>query len=141
MPEKVEKLKRSPPKLVKASVVKMIVMQIIQLLALCLHLSQSCRLRFTRKALERNVRRGGSQRGARSNNFNETPFSCAGRMEGGYYGDLEAGCQVFHLCTRDGKGGLAKKSFSCPRGTLFQQKYFVCDWYFNIGLLHHQRLL
>ena len=109
----------------------MIVKQILQLLTLWLHLSQSCRLRYTRKELERKATKG-SRRESRSNNFNETFFSCDGRVEGGYYGDPEAGCQVFHVCTNDGKGGLTKQSMSCPKGTLFQQKYFVCDWSHNV---------
>ena len=28
----------------------------------------------------------------------ETSFSCAGRVVGGYYADVEAGCQMFHVC-------------------------------------------
>ena len=47
-------------------------------------------------------------------------------------GDPEAGCKVFHVCTNDGNNGLTKQSFSCPEGTLFQQKYFVCDWSSNV---------
>merc|ERR1719436_2372683 len=43
----------------------------------------------------------------------------------------EAECQVFHICTADGAGGLAKYSFLCPNGTLFNQNYFICDWWFN----------
>merc|ERR1711913_109693 len=31
----------------------------------------------------------------------------------------------------DGGGGLAKYSFLCPNGTLFNQNYFICDWWFN----------
>merc|ERR1711881_630671 len=31
----------------------------------------------------------------------------------------------------DGAGGLAKYSFLCPNGTLFNQNYFICDWWFN----------
>ena len=62
----------------------------------------------------------------------ETSFSCDGRVEGGYYGDPEAGCQVFHVCTNDGNNGLTKQSFSCPEATLFQQKYSVCDWSANV---------
>merc|ERR1739847_20391 len=34
-------------------------------------------------------------------------------------------------CTCDGAGGLAKYSFLCPNGTLFNQNYFICDWWFN----------
>lgn len=49
----------------------------------------------------------------------------------GYYADPEADCQVFHICTADGQGGLAKYSFLCPNGTVFNQNYFICDWWFN----------
>ena len=52
-------------------------------------------------------------------------------MDGGYYADPEAECQAFHICTADGAGGLAKYSFLCPNGTLFNQNYFICDWWFN----------
>merc|ERR1712106_528221 len=61
----------------------------------------------------------------------ETAFTCDGQVDGGYYADPEAECQVFHICTADGAGGLAKYSFLCPNGTLFNQNYFVCDWWFN----------
>ena len=49
----------------------------------------------------------------------------------GYYADPEADCQVFHICTNDGNGGLSKYSFLCPNGTIFNQNYFICDWWFN----------
>jgi len=61
----------------------------------------------------------------------ETAFSCEGQVDGGYYADPEAECQAFHICTADGAGGLAKYSFLCPNGTLFNQNYFICDWWFN----------
>ena len=61
----------------------------------------------------------------------ESGFSCDGQVDGGYYADPEAQCQVFHICTADGAGGLAKYSFLCPNGTLFNQNYFICDWWFN----------
>jgi len=61
----------------------------------------------------------------------ETAFSCDGQVDGGYYSDPEAECQAFHICTADGAGGLAKYSFLCPNGTLFNQNYFICDWWFN----------
>ena len=61
----------------------------------------------------------------------ETAFSCDGQVDGGYYADPEAECQAFHICTADGTGGLAKYSFLCPNGTLFNQNYFICDWWFN----------
>ena len=62
----------------------------------------------------------------------DTSFTCDGQVEGGYYADPEAECQVFHICGNDGSGGLTKYSFLCPNGTLFNQQYFVCDWWFNV---------
>ena len=53
-------------------------------------------------------------------------------MDGGYYADPESECQAFHICADNGQGGLTKYSFLCPNGTLFQQQYFVCDWWFNV---------
>ena len=61
----------------------------------------------------------------------ETGFACDGQVDGGYYADPEAECQAFHICTADGQGGLAKYSFLCPNGTIFNQNYFICDWWFN----------
>merc|ERR1719237_16998 len=62
----------------------------------------------------------------------ETSFFCDGQVDGGYYGDPEAECQAFHICAADGTGGLSKYSFLCPNGTLFNQQYFICDWWFNV---------
>merc|ERR1712128_316479 len=61
----------------------------------------------------------------------ESGFVCEGQVDGGYYADPEAECQAFHICTADGAGGLAKYSFLCPNGTLFNQNSFICDWWFN----------
>merc|ERR1712098_827630 len=61
----------------------------------------------------------------------ESGFTCDGQVDGGYYADPEAECQAFHICTADGAGGLAKYNFLCPNGTLFNQNYFICDWWFN----------
>ena len=58
----------------------------------------------------------------------ESGFACDGQVDGGYYADPEAECQVFHICTADGAGGLSKYSFLCPNGTIFNQNYFICDW-------------
>merc|ERR1711931_608729 len=62
----------------------------------------------------------------------ETSFFCDGQADGGYYADPEAECQVFHICANDGNEGRTKYSFLCPNGTLFNQQYFVCDWWFNV---------
>jgi len=61
----------------------------------------------------------------------DTSFSCDGKIEG-YYGDPEADCQSFHICANDGIGGLLKYTFLCPNGTIFNQQYFICDWWFNV---------
>ncbi|MPC10643.1 hypothetical protein E2C01_003282 [Portunus trituberculatus] len=45
----------------------------------------------------------------------ETSFSCQDRPYG-YYADVEAECQVFHICNNN-----AKWSFRCPNQTLFNQ--------------------
>ena len=62
----------------------------------------------------------------------ETSFSCDGQVEGGYYSDPEAECQAFHICGGGAGGSLIKYSFLCPNGSLFNQEYFVCDWWFNV---------
>merc|ERR1712025_1390649 len=62
----------------------------------------------------------------------ESSFLCDGQVDGGYYADTEAECQAFHICGSDGNGGLTKYSFLCPNGTLFNQQYFVCDWWLNV---------
>ena len=49
----------------------------------------------------------------------------------GYYADPSAQCQAFHVCIPDGLGGLGTQSFLCPNGTIFNQEYFICDWWFN----------
>jgi len=61
----------------------------------------------------------------------DTSFTCNGKIEG-YYGDPEADCQTFHICANDGIGGLLKYTFLCPNGTIFNQQYFICDWWFNV---------
>merc|ERR550517_1193850 len=62
----------------------------------------------------------------------ETSFLCDGQADGGYYSDPEAECQAFHICANDGTGGRTKYSFLYPNGTLFNQQYFICDWWFNV---------
>jgi len=64
----------------------------------------------------------------------DTAFSCEVdvQVNGGYYADPEAQCQVFHICSANAEGGLAKYTFLCPNGTIFNQEYFICDWWFNV---------
>lgn len=70
----------------------------------------------------------------------ETAFLCDGQVDGGYYADPEADCQAFHICTADGQGGLSKYSFLCPNGTIFNQNYFICDWWFNFDCAEAEEL-
>merc|ERR1712107_809428 len=65
-------------------------------------------------------------------NFDKPPrtsFTCEG-LSPGYYSDPEGECQVYHRCTH----GNAVPSFTrlCPVGTLYNQQYFTCDWWFNV---------
>ncbi|XP_066971863.1 uncharacterized protein [Macrobrachium rosenbergii] len=69
----------------------------------------------------------------------DTGFSCADQDFPGYYADTadEAGCQVFHICQFDGR----QDSFLCPNGTIFNQQYFVCDWWFNVDCAASQQFV
>ncbi|XP_070509537.1 spidroin-2-like isoform X2 [Chironomus tepperi] len=60
----------------------------------------------------------------------ETGFSCDDKHYG-YYADIEARCQVFHICANTA-GSSKGFEFLCPNGTLFNQRFFVCDWYMNV---------
>ncbi|XP_053627795.2 pro-resilin-like [Cherax quadricarinatus] len=63
----------------------------------------------------------------------DTGFSCDDQAVPGYYADTdpEASCQVFHIC-QDRALRRQKDSFLCPNGTIFNQQYLVCDWWFNV---------
>jgi hypothetical protein len=57
----------------------------------------------------------------------ETGFKCTDQQWPGYYADVEARCQVFHICQANGRSD----AFLCPNGTVFSQQYFVCVWWFD----------
>ncbi|CAH2089365.1 unnamed protein product [Euphydryas editha] len=59
-----------------------------------------------------------------------TTFTCSGK-DPGYYADIETNCQVFRVCTLGSTYGF--QSFLCPNGTLFNQEFFVCDWWMNVN--------
>ncbi|XP_068206928.1 pro-resilin-like [Palaemon carinicauda] len=63
----------------------------------------------------------------------DTGFDCNAQNVPGYYADTdaEAGCQVFHICQDRPNGRRQQDSFLCPNGTIFNQQYLVCDWWFN----------
>lgn len=56
-----------------------------------------------------------------------TSFRCSQQQWPGYYADVEARCQVFHICQEDGRSD----AFLCPNGTIFSQQNFVCVWWFD----------
>lgn len=58
----------------------------------------------------------------------QNKFDCAQYEQNGYYADVISGCQVIHICQEDG----THESFLCPNGTIFNQQYLVCDWWFNV---------
>lgn len=57
-----------------------------------------------------------------------TAFTCDDKIDG-YYADVEARCQVFHVCTAIPDGTSIKNSFLCPNGTIFNQENFACQWW------------
>merc|ERR1740131_429571 len=59
-----------------------------------------------------------------------TGFSCDGKVNG-YYADQEADCQTYHVCSSTGEPAPIS-TLLCPNGTLYNQQYFVCDWWFNV---------
>ncbi|XP_068233743.1 uncharacterized protein [Palaemon carinicauda] len=69
----------------------------------------------------------------------DTGFTCSSQQLPGYYADTapQAGCQVFHICQFDGR----QDSFLCPNGTIFDQQYFVCDWWFNVDCAATQQFI
>merc|ERR1711990_316272 len=65
-----------------------------------------------------------------------TSFSCVGKAEGGYYADMETGCQVVHTC---GGGSKVVNKFSfikysalCSNGTIYSQEIGTCHWWYLV---------
>lgn len=58
----------------------------------------------------------------------QTSFDCNAQKFPGIYSDVDADCQVFHMCQPNGNSD----SFLCPNGTVFNQQYFICDWWYNV---------
>lgn len=48
------------------------------------------------------------------------------------YANVETGCQAYHVC-HDGREGHQGASFLCTNGTIFNQKEFTCDWWYNVN--------
>ena len=59
-------------------------------------------------------------------NVPDTPFSCLNRVNGGYYADVDTGCQVFHVCgSNSAIFGSVTYSFLCPNGDYLSVQCFV----------------
>lgn len=54
----------------------------------------------------------------------KTSFDCQNQQWPGYYADVEAQCQVFHICAMN-----RTFDFLCPNGTVFSQQHLVCVWW------------
>jgi len=65
-------------------------------------------------------------------NLPSTTFDCQDRVNGGFYSDEEAFCQMYHMCVAEPSGSYKKFSFLCPNGTVFNQEKLVCDAWFNV---------
>merc|ERR1711934_503043 len=63
-----------------------------------------------------------------------TSFSCVGKAEGGYYADMETGCQVVHTCGGGSRGvnrfSFIKYSTLCSNGTIYSQEMGTCHWWY-----------
>ena len=44
----------------------------------------------------------------------------------------ETDCQAYHVCGPDNGNPEPLSTLLCPNGTLYNQQYFVCDWWFNV---------
>nr|XP_036231814.1 uncharacterized protein LOC106618499 [Bactrocera oleae] len=61
-----------------------------------------------------------------------TNFHCANvPAVPGMYANVETGCQAYHVC-HDGREGHQGAQFLCTNGTIFNQKEFACDWWYNV---------
>merc|ERR1719370_2379684 len=64
-----------------------------------------------------------------------TSFTCADKDEGGYYADMETGCQGYHTCGNREDYNLVKFSSLCPNGTIFDQQQQTCRWWYLVDCL------
>ncbi|XP_037078626.1 nascent polypeptide-associated complex subunit alpha, muscle-specific form-like [Pollicipes pollicipes] len=62
-------------------------------------------------------------------NLPDSGFDCRRQQMDGFYADIsdEARCQAFWVCHNKQQDG-----FLCPNGTVFNQRYLTCDWWFNV---------
>jgi len=61
-----------------------------------------------------------------------TSFTCDDKEGGGYYADMETGCQVHHTCGTREDLQFIKFSTLCPNGTIFDQEGQTCRWWYMV---------
>nr|XP_040579899.1 myb-like protein P [Lepeophtheirus salmonis] len=62
----------------------------------------------------------------------ETSFTCEDKITGGYYADVEADCQLFHVCVQVSEFEFQDFRFLCPNDTVFDQQNLVCTNWFEV---------
>lgn len=62
------------------------------------------------------------------NSVPDTGFNCADQDFPGIFSDTGSQCQAFYMCQPNGESN----AFLCPNGTMFNQEYFICDWWYNL---------
>ncbi|KAK2725151.1 uncharacterized protein LOC136033128 isoform X2 [Artemia franciscana] len=65
-------------------------------------------------------------------NMPDTPFSCEEKVIGGYYADIDAECQMFHVCVQVDETDIRDFKFMCPNDTVFDQENFICANWFDV---------
>jgi len=62
----------------------------------------------------------------------DTSFTCEDKVTGGYYADVEAHCQLFHVCVQVSDYEFQDFHFLCPNDTVFDQQHLVCTNWFEV---------
>lgn len=65
-------------------------------------------------------------------NLPDTSFTCEDKVTGGYYADMEADCQLFHVCVQVSEYEFQDFHFLCPNDTVFDQQHLVCTNWFEV---------
>ncbi|XP_046440723.1 mucin-5AC-like isoform X2 [Daphnia pulex] len=55
------------------------------------------------------------------------PFTCIGRINGGFYADVSSGCRRFYTCGVGKKNRVVSHTFTCGTGLLFDQATLTCQ--------------
>ena len=58
--------------------------------------------------------------------------SCADKIRGRSYADIDAFCQVYHTCSAGENLNNIQFSRLCPNGTIFDQRGQTCRWWYLV---------